>query len=358
MLRTASYAGIRVHSKDKTNRTRWISTPGVQQFEGKWESIVPLDLFLRVQNKLDDPSRKTIRPGRDKHLASNRVRCDGCDDLLVAHLNHGEPVYYCQQRGCVTISEPALDALILVDVALYLMESGLGAEEARQELESRPTAELLGINSEIARLEGELLKLPGQVATGRMTSELAGATEAEINTELARLRRQRQELVTPADLRHILSPGPDDDPDLDIAERWLKRPLSAKKEVLRMVLAPEHMGTLYVLKAPPGRRGRGTASLPIGKRVEYRDAVGKVRDWARSGSELYQRQEDAPEGHRKCTGPCGQVKPATTEHFYDDRPKNARPGIPAPHQLNSWCKACCRAKQRQYNADQKQAAAS
>ena len=108
-------------------------------------------------------------------------------------------------------------------------------------------------------------------------------------------------------LRGILGPGD------DVAHRWDLAPISARREVARLLLSPELLGELRVTRSPsPGHR------TDVADRVVWL-TVGPITRWRIGGTDARTTSGDDTGTRLKlrCKA-CGQ--PAATVHGYTDRP--------------------------------------
>jgi site-specific DNA recombinase len=95
----------------------------------------------------------------------------------------------------------------------------------------------------IAEARAALEELYADVEAGKVSPTIATRTERGHLARLARAEAREAELTTPSALRGILGPGD------DVAARWDAAPISARREVARMLLTPELLGELRVQRA-------------------------------------------------------------------------------------------------------------
>jgi site-specific DNA recombinase len=119
--------------------------------------------------------------------------------------------------------------------------------------------QLQQLRDEIAVIRAELDDLADQVGRGDLSATLAARAEPAILERLRATEAREAELSTPSALRGLISPGK------DVARRWKAAPMSAKREVVRLLLTPDGLGELRVTRTPsPGRHS------PIEDRVRWR----------------------------------------------------------------------------------------
>lgn len=242
------YIGQRVHKGQVT--------------DGQWDGIVDRATWLAVQRILSAPERVTTRPGRARHLLSMIAVCDVCGGPLSARNNGHDPdrgvEYQCHRSGHVRVSYDALNTVAEAAMLTYL---------ARPDNVERLTAadddsgELRRLRDDIAGVRAELDDLADQVGRGELSATLAARAEPAIRRRLRAAEEREAQLSTPAVLRGLMSPG------ADVARRWEAAPMSTKREVARLLLAPDVLGQLRVTRSPtPGHRP------PIEQRIVWGQA--------------------------------------------------------------------------------------
>lgn len=224
-----TYAGIRVHrpadGPASTTETEW------------WPAIVDRALFDRVQQILTDPSRKTRRPGRANHLLSMIARCDVCDGPLSALVRRGEWVYRCHRHGHVSCPESELD-----DLAEQAMFDYLAHPDVAADLAAAATSgpELDAAREDLAAVRTELDLLYAEVAARRLSATALAKIEPGLLAQADQLEARVRELSTPPALAGIITPG------RAAKRRWKGLPIAARREVARILLAPDRLGELRV----------------------------------------------------------------------------------------------------------------
>ncbi|MFC8447561.1 recombinase family protein [Kitasatospora sp. NPDC057223] len=127
LLRNRAYIGVRAHK-------------GQDMAKCTWDAIVEESLFLDVQDVLADPSRRTQRDTRVKHLLSGVGHCSVCleagsdEGLLQAKDIGGALRYRCSTGAHVTIREDVLDAAVEAAVFVWLSsEAAVAAFNSRSD---------------------------------------------------------------------------------------------------------------------------------------------------------------------------------------------------------------------------------
>jgi DNA invertase Pin-like site-specific DNA recombinase len=255
IAKTHAYAGIRVHTQGREGSRR-VVRPDLM-VDATWPGIVSKETFWKVQSILDAPERRTTRGGKATHLVSMIGRCGKCPAPLVAAKGRkpqSTPKYACR-FGHVSVDRAQLDEYVTELVCAYL--SRPDNYDALQPTER--TDELEKVRGRIAQVEHELRDLERALKRREISPTLAGAAEQEWLTELEQLRKTEHGLRTPAVLQGFLKPGD------DVRARW-ERPdttIAAKREIIRMLLAPGVLGTLILEPAEYLRQ-------PVHERVTFR----------------------------------------------------------------------------------------
>ena len=119
--------------------------------------------------------------------------------------------------------------------------------------------QLQQVRDEAAAIRAEPDDLADQVGRGDLSATLAARAEPAILKRVRATEAHEAELSTPSTLRGLISPGK------DVARRWKAAPMSAKRDVVRLLLTPNGLGELRVTRTPtPGRHA------PIDDRVRWR----------------------------------------------------------------------------------------
>lgn len=233
------YAGIRVHHG--------------QEHPADWPAIVDRRTWLRVQGILSAPERTTTRPGRARHLLSMIAKCDVCSGPLAASYRREGREYQCHEGGHVRVNADGLDDLAEKAIVGYLARDDVAEKITRRDGDD---AALEAAKLAVAEIRREADDLADQVGRGTLTATLAARAEPAILARLAAAQARVDELQTPAPLAGYITPGK------DAARRWKAAPMSAKREVARLLLAPTYLGEWRVTRSPsPGHR------VPVKDRV-------------------------------------------------------------------------------------------
>ena len=249
-----AYTALRVHLTNEDRKAENGRNRLDGAVEGQWEPIILREEFYAVREILTDPARKTTRPGRAVHLlsVSTAARCGECDGPLSAeHRPMGTErhwLYFCQQSAHVRIPEADLDALATDAILGYLSRPDIYTAFA--EPANKP--ELDRVRGELKAVRAARADLADAVTRRGKSPAWALTADDDYERQITTLEARERELAAPPRLAGLIEPGP------DVAARWAVAPVSARREVARIVLAPGHLGVMNV------QRGRG---IPAYKRV-------------------------------------------------------------------------------------------
>lgn len=254
-----SYAGIRSHRGNL--------------YEGTWKGIVPKERFWNVQRILGDPERITYRGGSAKHVLTVGLRCSRCGGRFKVSTRSGrKPTYTCIE-GCTLIQKELVDEVVigrevvnrdgtrareLGTLLAYLARKDLHqllAVPGSDDVAMRELREGLSL----ARAEREEMRQ----AKGSNMAEIAILSNslAAKEKEVAELEERERQLTLPPSILKLVDPG------RDVWDSWHQAPISARREIARILLTPSLLGELFIL--PSLKPGPDQAIL---QRLEYRKA--------------------------------------------------------------------------------------
>jgi DNA invertase Pin-like site-specific DNA recombinase len=248
------YAGLRLHIRGRGNGA---PKPGEGTLtDAQWPALVDRPTWLAVQRILRAPERRTTRSGRAVHLLSMIARCDVCGGPLVVGRGKDDQLWYRCRTGHVHVDKAELEDLAERAIVGYLSRPDnvdrLTRDDGRDE-------ELTAVRQHLAEVRAQLEDLADRVGRGELSATLAARAEPAI-LERLRAGEQREEfLSTPSVLRGLITPGK------DVARRWKAAPLSAKREVARLVLSPGVLGELRVTRKP-----KSWQRTPVVERTRWR----------------------------------------------------------------------------------------
>ena len=257
---TAAYGGLRVHDTNGHggSHSPQPGSPGVQVVKATWEPLVTEATYLAVQRILTDPKRTTTRPGRAKHLLSNIAKCDVCNGPIYVSFRSGQTTYQCR-KGCVRVQKEDIEQFAEEIILHYLSRPDV--HQALQRAEADSDA-LQAVRDELAATRARLTELADAAAAGTISIATVARAEPQILASIGALERREVELATPSALHGFISPG------ADVTRRWRAVPMSARREVARMLLTPEMIGELRVTPRPAG--WPGGRHIPAAERVILR----------------------------------------------------------------------------------------
>lgn len=240
MLTRDAYRGKRIHVPGRKGNK---APEGVepQIVDAQWPAIVPERRWLAVQAIITDPSRRTSRDGRAKHLLSMIARCDVCDSLLNVAYRRGRREYQCWERSCVRIGADELDDLAEREIVAYLSRDD---NVARLTADDENDEALDAARLEVAKIKADLDELADKVGRRELSPTLAARAEPPLLEALRAAEARRDELATPSTLRGLIQPGK------GVGQRWKDAPVSTRRTVARMLLAPDVLGQLRLLRSP------------------------------------------------------------------------------------------------------------
>jgi DNA invertase Pin-like site-specific DNA recombinase len=247
-----AYAGRRVHDPGRTSGTT--RTADAVTVQAMWPALIAEADFLAVQRILSDSSRRTNRPGRGVHLLSMIARCDVCGGPLSATNRDGRgEQYQCHNRGHVRLSKPDLDAVAEHRILTYLSQDDVHEDTAAQ----GDSEGLDAARAEVAKIRTELDELADALGRGEVSPMLAARSEPAMRARLRVAENRARELATPSRLRGLIEPGPYD----RVQDQWDDdMPMATKREIARIVLAPDVAGVLRVIQSPTPGKNRTPAT--------------------------------------------------------------------------------------------------
>lgn len=248
MAKKAAHTGRRVHHG--------------QTVKGTWEPIIDDETWFAVQRILNSPTRKTGRDGRAAHELTMIIRCDVCSGPLSATFtapNKRSPRrarYTCHTNHCVVIDKHELDDVLIGTPQLpgvllaYLASPQVYDDLAR---DAGAGEQATAVRNELAAARLNLQEFeaarPESLTEARILSRSIETLTEKVNDLEARERA----LTAPASLLHLIKPGP------DVHARWTAAPISARREVARLLLAPAYLGEVRIMRSP--KRGVRTPAV-------------------------------------------------------------------------------------------------
>jgi site-specific DNA recombinase len=214
-----------------------------------WPALIDRADFDAVQRILSAPLRKTTRPGRAVYLLSGIAVCDVCElPLYVTVRRHDSLDYQCR-KGCVRVAvggDNGLDSRAEVIVLDYLARPDVAESMAAADVEGDD--ELQAVRAELAQARSRHDELAESLADGRISASLAAKSEPRMLAAIAALEARERELTAPHALAGLIEPG------AGVRDRWQHVPMSARRMVARLLLSPDLIGELRVMRKAGARR--------------------------------------------------------------------------------------------------------
>ncbi|MFJ9018774.1 recombinase family protein [Streptomyces sp. NPDC102259] len=269
MLLRPANAGLRKHNG--------VLTP--EQWEG-WTPIVGRELFDQVQRLLADPSRRNYTGEHIQHVLTMTIKCDVCGAgmVVVTRRRKGSRDavgYQCGARGHVWIPKAETDRVLIGDLEAADLETReprpvlgvilayLSAPQRlarlrrpaadRTEAEAAVRAELDGLRAEL-----EVLEAAPRPKTARARLQRTADME-ELEQDAAALEAKLARMTAPDPLEGILPT----DPGADLVAWWEAAGVQRQRAVAGLLLAPEVLGQVRVMRAP------SRTSVPVTERLRW-----------------------------------------------------------------------------------------
>ena len=212
----SSYIGLRGHNGQTT--------------KGTWPALIDAATFYAASRLLTDPKRTTTRPGRAKWLASCIASCELCGGhMSVIRRGANRTIYQCRDHGCLWIERPELDEYLT-----RLVVARLSGPDAYPRLpDGSEEAATVALRAQEAAMRADLDGYADDAAEGRIDRTFAAKVVAKLQAKIREVQRQIEAAITPPALAGLLS----GDPGEDVPTRWNRAPISAQREVLRLLFA-------------------------------------------------------------------------------------------------------------------------
>ncbi|WP_433366899.1 recombinase family protein [Actinoplanes sp. CA-142083] len=214
-----------------------------QTYRGSWEPIVSEELWDRVNARLRDPARRTQRDSQAKHLLTQIGVCDPCGSELSPTRRGQLTKWRLHCRGpqdCVQVDEAILD-----EIATDLMVGYLSRPDIVAAILTPPSDDpvLARLRGDIAAAELELVDLDAGVEAGDLTVAQLRKLGPPLRARLERLREEEKRLSAPSALARFVGPAD------EVRARLAAAPITARREVARLVFSPGLLGELRIAKA-------------------------------------------------------------------------------------------------------------
>lgn len=230
-----AYAGLRTHNG--------------AIHEGIWDGIVPVARFWTVRGILTASSRKTTRGGRAEHELTAALWCGPCGQRLSVGHTQGKwgrkPVYRCE-KGCVHVQKELVDEYLIGTrdepgaILAYLARRDVHQLLAAPDVDE---AEVRAVQARLAEERTELKAMAEATPSTLAAVEILGRALEAKRAEVAQLEERERELTLPPAITRWLRPGQ------DVRDDWEAAPISARRDLVRVVLSERGLGRLHILPA-------------------------------------------------------------------------------------------------------------
>lgn len=253
MALSPAYAGLR----ERKNPDGSIS-----YVDGIWEGIVSTQDFIDVKDILENPSRRTQHDSRARHLlsVSSAAACDVCGGPL-SNFNDrrgATPKYKCKAHGHVMVRRAELDEFA-EDAILGWLADPKAYEPAFADRPDDEKAEVKKVLDDLAKTKAEWKDLIRRGKALEVSSAYVAEVEPALLERIRTLEVQRDELSAPRKLANLIKPGH------GVRVRWKDTPPEVRREIARVVLSPEYLGQLRLMRSPRPR----AKGFPIHQRVRF-----------------------------------------------------------------------------------------
>lgn len=219
-----------------------------QLVKGKWTPLVSEELWQRVQERLDDPSRATNRVGTHRrHLGSGLYLCGLCDEPI-----RGASRGYRCRHGHINRTGAPIDDFVRKAVAARLREP-----DALRTVPATDSPRLAGLQAEIDEHRAKIARAERDYDDGLLEAVDLKRNRDRSNEAIARLEAEIRAL--PRGAVHI--------PVLAVenpAQHFLDADLNTQRHSI------EALATVRLFPQPRGRKGFDPASVDVdfGDQVE------------------------------------------------------------------------------------------
>jgi site-specific DNA recombinase len=223
--------------------------------DANWAPLIAdEETFWTVQRILNDPKRKTTRPGGVRHMLSFFATCEECgQELYVAGASKKNTHdIYRDQPGHVQIRADWLDEYLLIALAERISrkdaypltaDSGIEAGSAR---------------TEAAELQARLDEHADLAAEGKITALSFARIEQKLLPKIAAAERRSVFLAVPPVLREVAGSEYE-----EVRAKIDALPVAARKELCRAVFAEIRVKPRPRVRRPRRHRGRFEVRLPV-----------------------------------------------------------------------------------------------
>ncbi|MFI9079179.1 recombinase family protein [Streptomyces sioyaensis] len=243
-LRCAAYAGLREHHGEVVGK------------KGSWDAIVPMDLYERVQERLNDPGRRTQRDSSVKHFLSHMTYCGEHGDELPRLTLQGagsRPRYGCDEYHDTAIKKDVFEAYVEEGLLQWFQRpDAIEAfrREGQEEEASRARSLAESLDRQLSEARALATEFDEETGEPRLSALSLAGMERSLTPRIQAARKKAKDLsrdVPPLVMRLLTAD--------DVQAAWDSLLLEQQREVVRAVVTVRlHKATATgVRKVTPGR---------------------------------------------------------------------------------------------------------
>ncbi|MBR7672947.1 recombinase family protein [Streptomyces daliensis] len=249
-----TYGGYRGHSPKSRGNSFKAKHQQVELAKATWDGLVDEETFWAVRRMLLAPERRTTRTGRAKYELTGTITCGVCSGKTTIKTKG----YQCDEKGCVHLSKAKVDEYLIGTAdEPGLILAYLSSDQVYQDFAASPQDEgrVTQIRADLARLRAEKAETEGAEPETLAEARMFARTVANLEKKITKLEAEERALTMPSVLSDLIQPG------ADVAARWAQAPVSARRQVARLLLCPEVLGEVVII---PGR------NLSVAERLQRR----------------------------------------------------------------------------------------
>lgn len=200
-------------------------------YEGVWPGLVTELEWHAANRVLDDPGRRTSKPGQKKWLLTYTVAHAKCGGVMYAvPAREGRTTkYVCYADGCTGIGQWELDEFVTRVIEARLLRDDARDLLVHDDIEGQEAAEHL------AALEQRLDEWRRSGARGETSPASLALIESELVPQIEAAKRRRSSAVAPAALVDLVNAE-------NFRTAWEQLPVVGRREVIQILFEEIHIG--------------------------------------------------------------------------------------------------------------------
>lgn len=230
-------------------------------YKGIWDGLVTPDQFWTVYRLITSPERARERHGRAVHTLTAGLNCGRCSGRYNVIAAEGrKAVYRCDDCG-MKIEKAGLDQLLIgTGEQPGVLLKFLARKDVHAELYARDSKdpEVQKARGELAQAQADLDATKAAEAESLAEERRLARREERLEEQVQALQERLRQLTLPSAVLRMVRPG------ADVWNSWQQASVSARRQVVRALFVPDHLGKIVIQPSPT--RGR---HQPIGPRVEF-----------------------------------------------------------------------------------------